>query len=86
VTDGFFVDWVGGGVRFGDGDVFPFIVLLDDGVHGKLRLGSGAEQDPPLSLTGEIRLHYRGPDRVVWPREMGDGSEDGIGGGVGHCW
>jgi len=84
--DGFFVYWVGGGVRFGDSDVFPLFVLLDDGVHRVLWLGSRTEQDPPLSLAGEVCLHHRGPDRVVWSGEVGNGGEDGIGGGAGHCW
>jgi len=85
LLDGFFVDRVGGGVLFGDGNVFPLIVLFDDSVHGVLRLGSGAEQDPPLALAGEVCLHHGGPDRVVWSGEMGDGGEDGVG-GVGHCF
>jgi len=84
--DGFFIYWVGGGVRFGDSDVFPLFILLDDGVHRVLRLGSSTEQDPPLSLAGEVCLHYRGPDRIVWSREVRNGGEDGVGGGAGHCW
>jgi len=83
--DSFLIYWFGGGVRFGDGNVFPLIVLSDDSVCGVLRLWSRTEQDPPLSLTGEVCLHDRGPDRVVWSREVGNGSEDGVGGGVGHC-
>jgi len=86
LLDGFLVYWVGGGIWFGDSDVLPLIVLFDDGVHGELRLGSGTEQDPPLPLAGEIRLHDGGPDRVVWSGEMGDGGEDGVGRGAGHCW
>jgi len=43
LLDGFFVDRVGGGVLFGDGDVFPLVVLFDDGVHGVLRVRSRTE-------------------------------------------
>jgi len=85
LLDGFLVYWIGRGVRFGDGNVFPFFVLLNDCVHRVLWLGSRTEQDPPLSLAGEVRLHYRGPDRVVWSGEVGNGGEDGVG-GAGHCW
>jgi len=63
--DSFLVGRVGGGVRFGDGDVLPFIVLLDDSVHREFRLGSGTEQDPPLTLAREVCLHHGGPDRVI---------------------
>jgi len=83
LLDGFLVGRVG--VWFGDGDVFPLIVLFDDGVHGVLRMGSGAEQDPPLALAREVCLHHGGPDRVVWSGEMGNGGEDGVG-RVRHYW
>jgi len=85
LLDGFLVDWVGGGVWFGDSDVFPLFVLFDDGVRGVLRVRSSTEQDPPLTLAGEVSFHDGGPDRVVWSGEMGDSGEDGVG-GVGHCW
>ena len=84
--DGFLVYWVSGGIWFGDGDVFPLIVLFDDSMHGVFRLGSGTEQDSPLPLAGEICLHDGSPDRVIWSGEVGDGSEDGVGRGAGHFW
>jgi len=86
LLDDFLIYWVGRGVRFGDSDVFPLLVLFDDSVRGVLRLGSRTEQDPPLSLAGEVCLHHRGPDRVIRSREVGNGGEDGIGRGVRHCW
>jgi len=84
LLDSFLVNWVDGGVRFGDGNVFPLFVLFDDCVQGVLRLRSSSEQDPPLSLTGEVGFHDRGPDRIIWSGEVGNGGEDGVG-GVGHC-
>jgi len=84
LLDSFLVGRVGRGIWFGDGDVFPLIVLFDDGVHGVLRVRSRTEQDSPLSLTGEVSLHYWSPDRVVWSGEVGNGGEDGVG-RVGHC-
>jgi len=85
LLDGFLVDWVGGGIWFGDGNVFPLFVLFDDGVRGVLWVRSRTEQDPPLTLAGEVSLHHWGPDRVVWSGEVGNGGEDGVG-GVGHCF
>jgi len=62
LLDDFLVQGIGGGIWLGDGDVFPLLVLFDDGVRGVLWLRSRAEQDPPLSLAGEVCLHHRGPD------------------------
>jgi len=86
LLDGFFVYWIGRGILFGDSNVFPLLVCPFDGMSRVLRLRSGAEQDPPLALAGEIYLHHRSPYRIVGSGEVGNGGEDGVGGGAGHCF